>query len=106
VNDLLFFGMPAVVVNHVALGPERSATALFVTDEGLDILMDPVMYLEVLLLAESLAAVGKLALEWLSPEVQMLVCSEADLVQEGLATAWELAREGLFGYTSVLVVIF
>jgi len=59
--------MSALVVNHVALGPERPVAASFVAGKGSGILMDPDMNLEVLFLTESFAASGKWAQKGLSP---------------------------------------
>ena len=88
------------MIKHVAFGRERLVAALFVADEGSDIIMNPAMDLQVLFLAETLAAGRKLALEGLSPVMKVQVCSEADTAFEVFVAAWERAHEGGFGLPS------
>ena len=70
--------MATLVVTHVSLRPEALAATLW-TRIGPFILVDPEMYLEVLLLTEGLVAVWIGTLEGLSPIVNMQVGLKTNL---------------------------
>ena len=68
--DLLVSKVPALMVPHVALGPEALAAALRAV-EGPLVGVDPLVDAEILLLTEGFAAAGEVALVGLSAVMQM-----------------------------------
>jgi len=68
--DLLVSKVPALMVTHVALGPEALAAALRAV-EGPLVGVDPLMDAEILLLTEGFATGGEVALVRLSAVMQV-----------------------------------